>query len=428
LLAGDGAGASMTDGLARVLGRPWRWIQPLVTRFAVTFRGHPRPRLRAVAEFIAQDRSFARAWLRYARRLRSGAWMTEPQRMRPVQAAAAWELPRLESVAELADWLCLEVGRLEWFADLKGWAGDRREGRLRHYSYRVLTKNFGSVRLIEAPKPRLKALQRLILRDVLDRIPAHPAVHGFVPGRSILTFVTPHVGRQVVLRMDLADFFPSIGAARVQALFRTAGYPETVADLLGGLCTTATPADVWREAGIDVDRERLQQARSMYRERHLPQGAPTSPALANLCGYRMDCRLAALARAAGAAYTRYADDLAFSGDTEFARAIERFAVQAAAIAQEEGFRVHHRKTRVMRQGVRQHLAGLVTNERANVPRDEYDRLKATLTNCVRLGPEGQNREGHPAFREHLLGRIGFVEGVNPARGRRLREMFARIEW
>jgi len=90
--------------------------------------------------------------------------------------------------------------------------------------------------------------------------------------------------------------------------------------------------------------------------------------------------------------------------------------------------VNHRKTRIMRQSVRQHLASLVTNQRANVVRADFDRLKAILTNCIRLGPESQNREAHPRFRLHLEGRVGFVESINPARGQQLRALFDRITW
>ena len=127
-------------------------------------------------------------------------------------------------------------------------------------------------------------------------------------------------------------------------------------------------------------------------------------------------------------YTRYADDLAFSGNQEFARRAETFSIHAAAIAMEEGFSVCHRKTRIMRQGVRQHLAGLVTNQRVNVIRADFDRLKATLTNCVRFGPEAQNRRHHPDFRSHLEGRVSFVEMIHPEKGARLRRIFEQIEW
>ena len=124
--------------------------------------------------------------------------------------------------------------------------------------------------------------------------------------------------------------------------------------------------------------------RWLYAKPHLPQGAPTSPSIANLCAYRLDCRLSALADTAGAIYTRYADDLAFSGDTDFARVAKRFQLHASATAMEEGFRVHHRKTRIMRRGVCQRLAGIILNEHPNLPRNDMDRLKATLMNCIRF--------------------------------------------
>jgi RNA-directed DNA polymerase len=142
----------------------------------------------------------------------------------------------------------------------------------------------------------------------------------------------------------------------------------------------------------------------------------------------MDCRLAGLAKSVGAVYTRYADDLAFSGDADFERWVDRFSTHVAAILIEEGFTVHYRKTRVMRQGVRQHLAGVVTNQHMNVMRCDFDRLKATLTNCVRLGPESQNRNAHSDFRSHLHGRVGFVEMINPDKGERLRTIFQQIQW
>jgi RNA-directed DNA polymerase len=126
-------------------------------------------------------------------------------------------------------------------------------------------------------------------------------------------------------------------------------------------------------------------------------------------------------------FAHTADDLAFSGDGRFERSVERFAAHAAAIALEEGFAVHYRKTRIMRQGVRQHLAGVVINERVNVPRVDFDRLKAILTNCVRHDPESQNRERHPAFRLHLEGRVAYVEMINPQKGARLRKILEKIQ-
>jgi retron-type reverse transcriptase len=428
-LAGEPVVEDLIARARRTLGRHWRWLRPLAQRYIETFAGRTRPRRRDVVQFLSRDPGVARARVKYRHEVRVEQWLTEPQQMQPVAAAAAWDVPPIESVMALADWFRLTPGELEWFADLRG-LGYRRKDRpkLRHFHYRVLAKTSRGIRLIEAPKPRLKALQRQILTRILDRIPPHSAVHGFRRGRSIKTFAAPHVGRHIVLRMDLRDFFPSIRGARIQTLFRTMGYPDSVADLLGGVCTNATPRDVWLAAAIDADPLMLRDARALYARPHLPQGAPTSPALANLCAYRADCRLEGLAKSVDARYTRYADDLAFSGGEAFARNVERFAAHVAAILQEEGFSVNHRKTRIMRQGVRQHLAGLAVNRRLNVIRADFDRLKATLNNCVRLGPESQNRDAVANFQAHLDGRVGFVETINPAKGKRLRVLFERIRW
>ena len=427
LLAGPPTADLLVERCTRTLGRRWRWIRPLTERYLKEFRG-TRPRHREVIQFLQGDAGLVRTWTKHAEELSVKVLLTEPQTMQPVPAAETWDVPAIESTGDLAKWLGLDPGEMRWFADLKGLGYKQGTQALRHYHYRVLAKRFGSVRLIEAPKPRLKDRQRQILIWILEKVPIHPAVHGFVKGRSIKTFVAPHVGKRVVLRMDLRDFFPTFGGVRIQNVFRTLGYPEPVADLLGGICTNATPRGVWNDVGAEVDREILNDVRRLYARPHLPQGAPSSPALANISFYRVDCRLSALAKSAGANYTRYADDLAFSGDEEFEKRVERFSAHVAAVLLEEGFRVNHSKTRVMRQGVRQELAGLVTNQKMNVVRRDFDQLKAVLTNCVRHGPESQNREGRPHFREQLEGRVSFVEMVNPAKGRRLREILHKIRW
>jgi hypothetical protein len=395
-----------------------------------------RPRRRDVVDFLRRDPGLQRAFTHSAKSHANPPaihdWLAAPLQMLPAPAAVAWPVPQIASEGELAAWLRLTAGELEWLADLNRLGAKCSEQKLRHYRYRILAKDNAGIRLIESPKPRLKIIQRQILAEILAAIPTHPVAHGFVKGRSIKTFAAPHTGKRIVLRMDLRDFFPSLHGGRVQALFRTAGYPERVADLLGGLCTSATPRDVWKQPGTApnpvLDPVLLHLARQRYAWPHLPQGAPTSPALANLCAWRIDCRLSGLARSADAVYTRYADDLAFSGGEAFERCAERFAIHAAAILLEEGFEVHHRKTRIMRRGVRQYLAGIVANERVNIPRPDFDRLKATLTNCVNHGPASQNRENHSDFRAHLTGRIAFVEMLNPQKAARLKKIFDQIEW
>ena len=432
LLAGNQNQQQVIIRARRTLGKPARWLDPVIRSYIRFFAGKTRPQHRDVVQFLLADPNFSHTYSNPRSKLNVIAdWLPGPQQMQPVEAAKSWNIPVIESEGALAEWLQLTVSELEWFTDTKHLGRHPQcNPKLRHYHYRVLSKRSGNIRLIEAPKPRLKQIQRQILTSILDKIPPHSAAHGFVKGRSIRTFVSPHVGRQIVLRMDLRHFFPSITAARIQALFRTMGYPETVADLLGCLCATATPRKVWQEieAEHEAEPQMLQDAKVLHSRSHLPQGAPTSPSLANLCAYRLDCRLSGLANAVGAKYTRYADDLAFSANFEFNSNPQRFATHVAAILMDEGFEVNFRKTRIMRQGVRQHLAGLVTNQHMNLNRKDFDRLKAILTNCVRQGPDSQNREAHPHFRSHLEGRVSFVESINPAKGVQLRTTVNNISW
>ena len=293
-------------------------------------------------------------------------------------------------------------------------ASDRR---LRHYRYLWLNG-----RLIEAPKPRLRALQRTVLADLLGAIPTHPAAHGFVPTRSPHTFAAPHAGQPMVIRLDVTSFFASVTATRVYGLFRAAGYPEPVAHTLTALCTTRTPPAILRTAPEQVpDRDyRL----ALLRVPHLPQGAPTSPALANLCGFRLDRRLAGLAEVYQARYTRYADDLAFSGRFTKSGAA-RFVERVSEIAADEGFRLNAAKTRIRGQGDRQALAGLVVNSAPAVPRREYDALRALLHNAIHTGLDEQNRDGHADFAAYLAGRIAWVGHRHPARAAKLQALFAQ---
>jgi hypothetical protein len=426
LIAGEQTAAAAHARALHTLGRPWPWLEPLVTRYAENFSAGTRPRHRDVVRFLLDDRGFLGAARRH--RLSVAHWDIEPQRMGPVPAAARWDLPAIETTGDLARWLSLHPSELEWFGDLKGLCRKLDRPKLHHYHYRLLPKRSGGVRLLETPKSELKELQRRILSEILDGIPVHPSVHGFAKGRSIATFAAPHIAKTVVLRLDLDHFFPAFPAARIQALFRTLGYPEPVADRLGGICSNSAPRSLWRERPSDLSPRTWNETRTLYMRPHLPQGAPTSPALANLMAFRLDCRLAGLARSAGAMYTRYADDLAFSGGPDFQRAVERFSAHAAAIALEEGFAVNHHKTRMMRRGVRQSLAGIVVNERLNLRRRDLERLEAILTNCARRGPASQNRENHPNFRAHLEGSIGYVEMINPEKARRLKTIFHSICW
>ena len=129
---------------------------------------------------------------------------------RPPAAAGTVDLPPIETEGALADWLGISLAKLLWYADTAGRNRQHPDGPLRPYRYRWVAKPGGRLRLIEIPKPALKRLQRKILAEILDRIPPHPAAHGFRRGRSIVTNASMHCGKRIVLSFDLADFFPSI--------------------------------------------------------------------------------------------------------------------------------------------------------------------------------------------------------------------------
>ena len=416
------------DAMARI-ERLWqtqrRWMLPLARRLNARFGGSVRPWRAVVEQFLSCDSGFIRACRRT--NVPPGGPPVAVTLMHTAPGPPRdWPVPELTTAAQLAHWLGLTHRELDWFADTRGLERKVGAERARRYRYRLLSKGKDRFRLIEAPKRRLKRVQRQLLDEILNHIPPHAAAHGFRPLRSIQSFVGPHVGRRVVLKMDLLDFFPSVPCSQTAAIYRTAGYPETVADLLTGLCTNVAPDDAWAArpgwSSCDVRR------RWLYEQPHLPQGSPTSPALANLAAYRLDVRLSGLTRAAGGEYTRYADDLAFSGGDPFRRGVRRFRDHAEAIIMEEGFRVNFRKTRVMHQSQRQLLAGIVVNERPNIPRRKFERLKAILHNCRRDGPAAHNLDGRADFQAVLAGQIAFVASVHPQRGYRLWAVFNQIDW
>lgn len=337
---------------------------------------------------------------------RGAAIPLDPPQFAPTVPFTGLSIPAVATLGDLASWLGMSMEHLDWFSGARGQPGDPI---LRHYRYALIPKRSGGVRLLEAPKLRLKTIQRHILHEILDAVPAHPSAHGFVAGRSCLTGARVHAGEAVVATFDLAQFFPFIGAPRVHGLFRCLGYPWAVARALTGLCTTVTPREVMAELP------------TLYRVPHLPQGAPTSPALANLLAWQLDRRLSRLAASVGGQYTRYADDLAFSGRIPAGKTLE-------TIVREEGFALNVAKTRTMRRDARQTVTGIVVNEHVNVSREDFDRLKAILHNCAVHGPSSQNIEGRDDFRRHLEGRVVWVEQVNLARGRKLRALFDRIDW
>lgn len=340
----------------------------------------------------------------------------------------ASRLPLLRSTAELAAALGQSERELRWLADPHRLVARKAP----HYRLLVRKKQRG-LRIVLAPRPKLLGAQRWILRNMLTQLAPHPAAHGFTYGRGILTNAAPHVGRDVVVRLDVENFFHQFTYRDVVGLFRALGYGLDVSRTLA-LLTTAAQREMVPglafSAGMDPRAVWAVTRQSRRGGRHpmLPQGAPTSPALANLLCMRLDWRMAGLAKRFGSSYTRYADDLCFSGGPQFRRDLRRFVPLVKKILVDERLALAKGKLRFARKGAQQRVAGIVVNEKPNTPARDYRTLRAILHNCSKHGPASQNRADHPRFREHLLGRVAYHAQVNPARGAKLRAVFERIGW
>ncbi|MFC3182717.1 reverse transcriptase family protein [Cypionkella sinensis] len=328
----------------------------------------------------------------------------------PIPPLQNLPLPPMVSEADLADWLAITPDQLTRFADLRGLSARTDSPWAAHYHHHLIPKSNGQLRLIEEPKPFLKRLHRRILSGLLNHIPPHPAAYGFVQGRNCLQAAARHAGEQIVVSFDLAHFFPSIRFPQIYALFRAFGYPAQVARSLAGLTTAITPAAILRQAGL--------AARDQLSNRHLPQGAPTSPALANLVALHLDRRLAGLAQSLDATYTRYADDLTFSGDTRIAAVLHRAVPQIVA---EQGFVLNPSKTRAQPSHHRQTVTSITVNATLNPARESYDLLKATIHHLTRPSDPRRHDLG---FLASLQGRIAWVAQINPAKGAKLQDRLA----
>lgn len=408
--------------------RPWvlrSLVRSLIAARVRTGRAYP-PSPDWIVEFFHESALFAEAIGPVMEQGRAWSMSLAPPAFAPSPRFASLDVPRLATPGQLAKWLDVSLPHLDWLADTRRQATRTDIQVLQNYRYRFVAKRSGPPRLLEEPKPLLKSVQRRILGDIIGKLPVHDAAHGYVAGRSCLSGAARHASEAVVVAADLKDFFPSTPVRRVHAIFRSIGYPYAVARMLTGLTTSTVPEIVLRRLPRGQHHDR--QTRAHFMLPHLPQGAPTSPTLANLAAFSLDCRLAGLARAYAANYTRYADDLAFSGGARLNRNVDWFLWIVSQIARDEGYVLNPAKTRVMPSCFQQRVTGIVVNQHINIAREDYDRLKATLCNAVHHGAASQNRDGHADFRAHLEGRVGWVEQVNPKRGGRLRRLLDRIDW
>jgi len=329
----------------------------------------------------------------------------DPERRRQDNA-----LPTLADVNAFAKAVNVPIPRLRWLAY------HREVDTGTHYHRWHVPKRDGTKRLISAPKPELKAIQRWITKEVTEHLPVHGAAHGFLVGRSIVTNAKVHAGAKIVVKLDIRGFYPTVTMRRVKGLLRRAGLGEQVSTLMALLATESPREEVERNG------------KTLYvavAPRSLPQGAPTSPSITNALCMRLDCRLSGLARKLGARYTRYADDLTFSWHGNTPSDIGGLLRAVSMIVHAEGFTIHANKTRVMRKGARQKVTGLIVNEaagrpEARVPRKTLRDLRSAIYN------REKGRPGKGESLEQLKGMAAFVMMTDRDKGAAFMERIDRL--
>jgi RNA-directed DNA polymerase len=264
------------------------------------------------------------------------------------------------------------------------------QNRRGYYRTAKVPKRDGGTRLLRVPDGRLKLLQDKVRRHVLDRIVPLDCVHGGVRGRSVITNAEYHIGKEVVFTLDVKDFFPSVGPRAATAIFKVLGFGAEALEMLVDVTT-------WDD--------------------QLPQGAPTSVAMANLAMHRVDVRLSRLALRHGFAYTRYVDDIAVSGSwrlLDFRRLIQR-------IVEEEGFRINPAKIKTMTAGTRQVVTGIVVNEKLNLPKDQFNSIRRQVSEVI------SSRLRSSVRVDSVRGKLSWLGSVNAGKATRLRLRLARAQ-
>lgn len=296
-------------------------------------------------------------------------------------------LPYFYNIDHLAKKIGITSGEL-WFLV-------RNKNKV-YKTYKVEKKNKG-LRTISAPSKQLKFVQRWILENILYKNEMGPSVHGFIPGRSIVSNAEPHVNRDLVLGLDIKNFFPSVTLPRVRGLFSSFGYNEEIAWGLAELATF---------------------------EFKLPQGAPTSPMIANLITRNMDLEFEKYCRKRLLSYTRYADDISISGG----RKLPLYVNDITQIINDEGFEINSDKTRIVGKGSCQKVTGIVVNDKLNLNKKKRKKLRAVINNCIKQGPIKANCYNIPYFKEWLNGELAFAMMVNKEKMKPMLELFRQIDW
>lgn len=269
----------------------------------------------------------------------------------------------------------------------------------RHYHPAAIPKRSGGARKLLIPDALLCRIQKNILRHVLAELPVSSYAKAYRPRSAVVENAKPHVGAKEILKLDIRNFFDSITFFQVyRSAFPAVYYPPAIRTLLTNLCCC-------KDA--------------------LPQGAPTSPAVSNLVMKPFDDYMGSWCEKREVRYTRYCDDLTFSG--EFDRQEVKNKVRGFLAAY--GFELNEEKTRIQKKHQRQTVTGIVVNEKPQVSRTYRKKLRAEIYYCGKYGVESHLRRSGEwenwkklhqnaeticvRYLQQLLGKVNFVLQVNP---------------
>lgn len=271
--------------------------------------------------------------------------------------------------------------------------------------YKVKKKN-GGYREISIPNVRLRYIQRWILDNILYRISVSEDVTGFVPEKSIVDNATKHTNKELVMAFDIKDFFPSVNIERIFNIFYYYGYTKEISYCLARICTLND---------------------------ELPQGAPTSPYLANIVCRKMDIRIKCLCDKIDADFTRYADDITISGKKNIIEYLDIIK----SIVIDEGFSINNDKTRAMYRNRQQRITGLiVNNNKVSVPKDKIRYLRQQIYYIKKFGvtrhlqkiQSKSNDYCYANIKEHLYGLAYFIKMVDKEKGDKFISDMDKIDW
>lgn len=255
----------------------------------------------------------------------------------------------------------------------------------RFYRHFSIPKSNGDMRSIDEPLPDLKYVQTWILKNILENVPVSEYAKAYVKGRTLKHNARFHKAQKVVVTMDIKNFFPSISIKDVTEIFVSMGYYHDLSCFLAYLCC------------LDYK---------------LPQGAPTSPYLSNLRMTSIDNKIKDFITSKGIRYTRYADDLTFSGDIEPHLLIKTIS----RIIYNGGFQINNKKTRVARNNARQEVTGIVVNSHMQISKEKRRKIRQQLYYIRKYGLDSHLSyigETRSHYLNHLVGTINFALFVNP---------------